>query len=208
MEITYHGGNCLRIVAKKASIVVDDNLSSLGQKTIVKPDDIVLVTSDHLKASTSGRLVIAQPGEYEVSDISIQGIAARGSMDEAGTNNATMYKITSDDISLLVLGHVFAEITDEELEEIGHVDVLVTPVGGHGYTLDGVDALKLIKKIEPKMVVPTHYADSALKYEVPQDGLEEAFKGLAMEPVETVPKLKLKASDIPDSIQLHVLERS
>lgn len=207
MEITYHGANCLKINVKKATIVVDDNLASLGLKTVTKPEDIVLVTSNIVSAAP-GRLVLTQPGEYEVSDISIQGIAARGSMDEAGTQKATMYKISSDDINVVILGHVFAEITDEELEELGHVDVLFVPIGGNGYTLDGVDALKVIKRIEPRIVVPTHYADSAIKYEVPQASLEEGVKSLAMEPVEAVPKLKLKASDIPENLQLHVLERS
>ena len=207
MEISYYGGNCLKINAKKASIVIDDNLASLGHKSVSKPDDIALTTSDHIGHGV-GRLVIAGPGEYEVSDISIQGVAARGSMDEPNTKKATIYKITADDITVAVLGHVFAEITDEEFEELGHIDVLFVPVGGNGYTLDGVDALKLIKKIEPKVVVPTHYADSSIKYEVPQASLEDAVKGLAMEPSQTVQKLKLKAAEIPENLSLYVLERS
>lgn len=207
MEITYFGANCVRINVKKATIVVDDNLASLGLKTATKPDDIVLVTSGHIDTA-KGRIVMKQPGEYEVSDISIQGIAVRGSMDEAGTALATIYKISSDDINVAVLGHVFAEITDAQLEEIGHVDVLLVPIGGNGYTLDGVDALKVIKKIEPRIVVPTHFADSAINYEVPQASLEDGIKSLAMEPVETLSKLKLKSVDIPDSLQLYVLERS
>ena len=166
-----------------------------------------MVTADHI-GSVGGRLSIAQPGEYEVSDISVQGVGARGSMDEEGTKKATIYKITADDITVVVLGHIFGDITDDEVEELGHVDVLFVPVGGNGYTLDGVDALKVIKKIEPKVVVPTHFADSALKYEVPQATLEDALKTLAMEPSQTVPKLKLKSIDIPDSLHLYVLERS
>lgn len=207
MEITYHGGNCLKINAKKATIVIDDNLVALGQKSITKPDDISLVSSDHV-GSAGGRLVIGMPGEYEVSDISIQGVAARGSMDEANTLKATIFKISADDITVVILGHVFADITDDEVEDIGHVDVLFVPVGGSGYTLDGVDALKLIKKFAPKVVVPTHYADGALSYEVPQAKLEDAIKALAMEPSQTVQKLKLKSVDIPESLQLYVLERS
>ncbi len=47
------------------------------------------------------------------------------------------------------------------------VDLLIVPVGGNGYTVDPVGAMKLIKAIEPKLVVPSHYADKALKYPVP-----------------------------------------
>ena len=207
MEITYHGANCLKISAKKANLIVDDNLVSLGLKDVTKLEDISLITSDNIKAKT-GRIVVSSPGEYEISDISIQGVGARGSMDEAGTKKATIYKLAADDITVVILGHVFADITDDEVEELGHVDVLFVPVGGNGYTLDGVDALKLIKKIEPRIVVPTHYADKEVKYEVPQASLEEAIKDLAMEPAQTVPKLKLKSLDIPLTLQLVVLERS
>lgn len=207
MELTYYGGNCVKINAKKATIVIDDNLNTLGQKSITKADDITLVTSEHIKVEP-GRMVIASPGEYEVSDISIQGVAARGAMDEPTTKKATIYKLSAEDINVVILGHVFHDITDDEVEELGHVDVLFVPVGGNGYTLDGVDALKLIKKIEPRIVIPTHYADSALTYEVPQATLDDAIKALAMEPAQTTPKLKLKAADIPEALQLYVLERS
>ena len=88
------------------------------------------------------------------------------------------------------------------------VDVLVVPVGGNGYTVDPVGALKLIKAIEPKLVVPTHYADKALKYPVPQQDLAAALKELAMETKETVAKLKLKPAELTDVTQLIVLEKS
>jgi hypothetical protein len=57
------------------------------------------------------------------------------------------------------------------------------------------------------LVIPTHYDDKAVKYEVPQAPLEEALKVLALEPKETVAKVKLKASELAESTQLIVLER-
>jgi L-ascorbate metabolism protein UlaG (beta-lactamase superfamily) len=85
---------------------------------------------------------------------------------------------------------------------------LAIPVGGSGYTLDPVGALTVIKEIEPKLVIPTHYADKAVKYEVPQVDLDHALKELAMEPKETVAKLKLKSGELSDVMQLVVLETS
>jgi len=84
---------------------------------------------------------------------------------------------------------------------------MFVPVGGNGYTLDAIGALKLIKKIEPKLVIPTHYDDSGLKFPVPQQTLEEALKSLAMEPKETVTKLRLKSGELGDVTQLIVLEK-
>lgn len=208
MDLQYYGANCVRIAGKKAVVTIDDNLNELGLKAVTKPGDIVLFSAEHKEVPKDAKLVIDQPGEYEVSDISIQGIAARSHMDEAGKQSATMFKIIADDVRIVVVGHVYPELSDKQLEAIGTVDILLIPVGGNGYTLDPVGALKIIKKIEPKMVIPTHYADKAVKYEVPQQELEVAIKELAMEPKETVDKLKLKAGDfLSDVTQLVILSR-
>lgn len=207
MELQYFGANCLRLNVKKASLVIDDNLEDLGAKPVTKNGDIALFSGPHGTPAAETKLVIDHPGEYEVSEVSIQGIAARAHTDEEGAKTATIFKVVGDDIRLVVTGHIFPELSDDQLEAIGSVDVLVIPVGGNGYTLDAIGALKIMKKIEPRIIIPTHYADTSLNYPVPQQELETALKELAMEPKETVPKLKLKANDIGETTELIVLER-
>lgn len=206
MDIQYYGANCVRIVTKKAAITIDDNLAELGLKGVTKPGDIALFTGKHAQPQADVKLIIDQPGEYEVSDISIQGVGAQAHLDESGLN-ATMLKIISEDIRLAVAGHIHPDLTDEQLEALGTVDVLIVPVGGNGYTLDGIGASRVIKELEPKLVIPTHYEDKTVKYEVPQAPLEEALKVLALEPKETAAKVKLKVSELAESTQLIVLER-
>jgi hypothetical protein len=208
MDIQFYGANCIAIGTKQARVVIDDNIADLGGKPVAKPGDIALFTGMHTDQSQSAKIVIDQPGEYEVSGVSVYGIAARSHMDEEGRRTATMYKLVVDDLRLLVTGHVYPELSDSQLESIGMVDVMFVPVGGNGYTLDGTGALKLIKKVEPKLIIPTHYDDNGLQYPVPQQELEQAFKSLAMEPKEAVAKLKLKSGDLADGMQLIVLEKS
>lgn len=208
MEIEFHGANCFSLSSKKARVVVDDNLDKLGLKSVTKAGDIALFTLETTPSKAEPKLVIEQPGEYEVSNVSVQGVAARSHMDEEKKTSATMYKVIIDDVRIGVIGHVYPEISDDQLEELGTIDVLLIPVGGNGYTLDPIGALKIIKKIEPKLVIPSHYADKSVKYEVPQQELSEAVKGLSMEPKETVDKLKLKPSDLmTEGTQLVVLKR-
>lgn len=208
MDIQYFGANCVKISGKKGSVVVDDNLSSYGLKPIHKPSDILLYTKPQEEnKKTEAKLMIDQPGEYEASDISIIGIAARPHTGEQDDSSAIMYKITIDDIRVAVVGHVHPDLKDTQLEALGVVDVLVVPVGGHGYTLDGVGAHELIKEIEPKLVIPTHYLDKAIKYEVEQTDLQTAVKALGMEIKETLPKLKVKPSDFSEGTELIVLQR-
>lgn len=207
MEFQYFGANCVKMVTKDASIVVDDELQALGLKSITKDGDITIATRFDMPVAESGQLSIKQPGEYEVSKVAIQGIPVRSHMDEEGKQSATIFKLTTTELRVAVVGHIHPDLDEEQLEAIGIVDVLIVPVGGNGYTLDAIGALKVIKKIEPKIVIPVHYNDPKIKYEVPQVELEDALKNMAMEPTETTDKLKLKASDLPENTQLIVLNR-
>lgn len=208
MDLQFYGANCVVASGKQARIVIDDNLAELGAKSVTREGDIALLTASHEQPAPGVKLLIDQPGEYEVAGVSVYGISARGHMDEEGKKTATMYKLVAEDLSILVTGHIYPELSDDQLEAIGMVDVMIVPVGGNGYTLDGIGALKLIKKVEPKLVIPTHYDDPRLNFDVPQQTLEQALKSLAMEPKETVAKLKLKPADLGEVTQLVVLEKA
>lgn len=207
MEIQYFGGNCISIATKKARIVVDDNLADLGLKSITADDYISVFTTVPEKLPKS-RLTFSDPGEYEASEISIFGLPARSHMDEEGKASATIFKIQVGDTKIAITGHIHPNISEDHLEELGAVDILFIPVGGNGYTLDAVGALSIIKKIDPKLVIPTHYDDPKINYPVPQQPLAEALKTLSMEPKDTLTKLKPKPADFSDSTQLIILERS
>lgn len=206
MELQFYGANCVRLSTKKVKIVVDDNLKQLGLKAVTKPEDISLRTNK-MVPQQEARFTADMPGEYESSGAVIKGVAARSHLDEEGKSSATIFVVTADDVKVAVLGHIYPELSEEQLEQIGLVDIAVVPVGGNGYTLDGVGALKVIKQIEPKVIIPTHYADKGIKYEVPQQELAEALKGLGMEPTETTAKYKPVLSSLTDTTQLVVLER-
>jgi L-ascorbate metabolism protein UlaG (beta-lactamase superfamily) len=207
MDLQFYGANCITLSYKGVRIVVDDNLSELGTKGILKNDDVALFTTQH-PGPMPARLMLDGPGEYEVSDISIIGLGARSHMDEDGKKSATMFKLVIGEIDILVTGHIYPQLSEAQLESIGMIDVLIVPVGGNGYTLDPIGALKLIKDIEPKLIIPTHYADSALNFPVAQQDLEVAIKEIGTEPKEAVAKLRIKPGELSDVTQLVILEKS
>ena len=207
MEFQYYGANCIKISTKRASVVLDDNLSDLGGKSPMKAGDIALYTGAHGGSGVETKIVIDQPGEYEVSNVSIHGVSARAHMDEEDKKTATVFKITTEDIKVLAVGHIYPELSDQQLEEIGMIDIMLLPVGGNGYTLDVVGALKVIKMVEPKLIIPTHYDDTTLNYPVPQQPLDEVIKQLGIESQETLPKLKIKSGELPEIIKVVILEK-
>lgn len=207
MELEYLGGNCIKLTTKKGTFLIDEgDLVKLGQKAPAKAPSVSLCTTVP-DAKSSAEFVIDSPGEYEISDVSVQGIAARGLNDESGSKTNTIYRLVVDDVRIVIAGNVSPELSDSQLEAIGTVDILFVPVGGAGVALDGLGALKLIRKIEPKMVIPTYYADKGLKYDPIPVSLEEALKAISMEPTETLDKLKLKGHAFAEVTQLVVLNR-
>lgn len=203
MDVSFHGANCVSFSYKTSRIVVDYNTDILGKKSVLKPTDVALYTSVGATDSTA-RLVFNSPGEYEIGDISIVGIETKAFMGD--NEKATMYKLSTSDIDMLVTGNISENLSAEQLETIGNVDVLIIPVGNNGYTLDPAGVLKLIKDIEPKVVIPTHYSGPGLNYPVKQIELSEAIKEMAMEPAQTLSKLKVKRNDLSEVTQLIVLE--
>lgn len=208
MEIRYHGANCVRLSDKKVVLTVDDNLKQLGVKTVTKPQDIALYT---FNATTNkdnpGRFLIDGPGEYEISGVSIKGMPAQAHIDKEG-QNATIYLIKIDNFNIVVLGHIATALDDEQIETLGIVDVLIIPVGNSGYTLDAAEAVSVIKKIEPKIVIPTHFADKAIKYEVPQIDLQQFLEAIGVSEPESSEAFTLKEKELGDKTRVIVLKRS
>lgn len=208
MDIQFYGANCIIITTKQVRLVFDDNLALLGSRGVTREGDVCLFTTTHPESIVGAKLTIDTPGEYEVNGVSIHGIQTRAHMDGETERNAVMYKVTIGETRVLVTGHIFPVLSETRLEDIGLVDIMVVPVGGNGYTLDPTGALQVVKQIEPKVIIPTHYEDTALKFDVPQQSLDDALKTIGMEPKEALKKFVYKPIEIGEATQLVVLEKS
>jgi len=210
LEIEYKGGNGIVLSTKKANLVVDPKLSVVGLKDMNVKDAIEVATEERfaLKAD-SARLQIEGPGEYGVADFDIRGVAVQRHLDtDQDPKRSTIYRIVVGGFRVAVVGNMFGKLSEEQLEEIGVIDILIVPVGGGGYTLDPIGAVAVTRQIDPRVVIPVHYADDALKYEVPQAPVDEFVKDLGVD-VEEVEKYKLKQiSSIPAGLTLVKLARS
>lgn len=207
MELTYHGANSIRIDVKKDTFIIDGNLKQYGLKEVTANDAVYIATQHDFSPLGGDALHITGPGEYEVKNISVKGIAAKRMIDHDDSYKATLYRIGLGGVTIAVLGHVSVPLSDDELEGLGVVDIAIVPVGGNGYTLDATQAAAVIGQLEPKVVIPTHYADSALNYEVPQNGLEEFLKVMGGTH-ETVSSYKIKGDVLPPQLTVVEITRS
>lgn len=207
LEIEYKGAGCVVIETKKTKVVTDPLLP--GQSSLEKTNDaVILATEPRFVADNGAKLVIDGPGEYEVGDFSVRGEAAKRSIDHSDENNTTIYRIEVKDVRIGLLGNIAAPLSEDQLEALGVLDILILPVGGNGYTLDAVAAASLIRQIDPRVVIPVHYQDSAVTYEVPQAPLDEFTKELAVT-VEQVTKYKVKsAASLPATLTVVEVQRT
>ena len=208
-ELSYRGGNSVVITTKSDELYIDPNQTSNGLKEPKLKNDVQLATEKRfLLDIDNDRPQLEGPGEYEVGPFTITGFDVNHHVDHDGSMKAACYRVAIQDVAIGVIGNIQPKLEEEELELLGLVDVVVIPVGGGGYTLDAKEAVSLIRKIEPKIVVPIHYREAGINYEVPQDNLDEFIKELEA-PVEKASKLKLKSlNDIPPTLTVYQLERT
>ncbi|TSC56923.1 MAG: beta-lactamase fold-like Zn-dependent hydrolase [Parcubacteria group bacterium Greene0714_21] len=205
MQIFWKGQACFQILTSRGkdsqlSIVVDPYEESIGLKLPSLQADILLVTHNHFdhnnaKDVKGSPFVISNPGEYDVKGVFVQGIFSfhddtQGK--ERGSN--TIYRIEVEGMRICHLGDLGQkELTQEQLNQIGDVDILFVPVGGV-YTIDGKEAARIVSQLEPKIVIPMHYALPKLKVKL--EGVEEFLKPMGAKNAVAEPKLLVKERDL------------
>lgn len=213
MDIVYLGHSSFRLKGKKATLVTDPfTPESTGLKFPKVDGDIVTISHNHadhnnVSAVEGTPQIVDGPGEYEIAEVSIFGIHTahdNKNGEERGPN--TVYVISIDGVVVCHLGDLGHKLSQEQLEEIGNVDVLFVPVGGV-YTIDPQEAVGVVSSIEPKVIIPMHYKVSGMKEDV-YGGLgtvEDFVKEIGMEPVRT-DKFTVAPEKLPEDRQLVVLE--
>ena len=204
MEISFKGANSVVIKGKSGTIVTDPT-DNVEVKEINNKDAITIVTQDDFIPKKAD-FVINMPGEYEHNDISILGVPVQRHIDPEG-KAGVMYRIIMDGVRIAVTGHINAPINDDDMETLGMVDVLIIPVGGGGYTLDAKDAASVTNQISPKVVIPTHFEDKDIKYEVPQESVDLFTKEVGANNIEKVSSFKTKNGAMPDVLTVYELKR-
>ena len=187
----------------------DPKLSLVGKKDLSVEDVVEVLTEDRF-ASTVGnpRVQFDGPGEYEVADVGLAGFPAQRHIDAEGSNS-TIYKLLIGGVRIAVLGNIDPKLSEEQLEQIGVTDIVVLPVGGGGYTLDATAAAVIVKQIDPRVVIPVHYSDPELAYEVPQDVLDTFLKEVGASGIDAGTKWKVKSTEaLPEQLTVVKIDRS
>lgn len=213
MTIQFLGVSCFKITTKvgneEVTIVTDPYSAKVGKLPRSLSADILTVsrrTHEHhnnIEAVAEGAFMIEHPGEYEVKGIPVYGSPAAHEKKEAKDyHRNTIFQFTVDGVRIAHLGGLEETLTDDQLAQLGEVDLLMIPVGG-GDVLSASAAADLVARMEPRIVVPMHYRMKGLDFSA---GDVSAFLKEAGAKTVEEDKLKIVKKDLPqDETRIHVL---
>ncbi|SHH07238.1 L-ascorbate metabolism protein UlaG, beta-lactamase superfamily [Thermosyntropha lipolytica DSM 11003] len=169
MKITWLGHASFIIETGGKKIITDPFEEKVGYPLYAGEVDIATVSHDHYDHNAvhllkGDPLVVKGRGVFELAGIKITGYPSyhdKRKGEERGEN--TVYKIESEELSILHLGDLGHILDDRMVEEIGRVDILLIPVGGV-YTINAEEAFALAQKINPRIIIPMHFATPALTF--------------------------------------------
>ena len=180
LTLTWHGQACFVLQSPSGTRVVMDPIP--GEIGYTPPGDIaadaITISHEH-QDHNNVALVKGKPKilrgltedkkgwtsvKAKVKDVSIRSVGVYHDPNQGkdrGLNAVFVFEAAGQRIAHLGdLGH---ELTDQQLKEIGPVDVVLVPVGGT-YTIDAAGATRVIEQLRPStIVIPMHYKTDVLK---------------------------------------------
>ncbi len=213
------GQACFKLKGKTTTVIIDPYDSEFTGLKLPRDltSEVVLSSHDHqdhnntdaIAASPSGNppMEFSEPGEYEVGGVVISGIDSFHD-DNGGSQRGknTIFHMLFDNLNIVHLGDLGqSKLTEEQVNQIGETDILLTPVGGV-YTIDAKAAADIVSQLEPKIIIPMHYKVEGLKFEL--EGVETFLKEMGAEGAAAQPKLSISREKLPEEPTVVVLSKN
>ena len=212
MEIIWYGHACFRLKDRNSTVITDPYDKSLGL-TLPRPKaDIVTISHpgphhgcvDAVKGEFK---VVNGPGEYEIGGIFVTGVQMfppkKNNNDNDAPSQNNVFVIYIEDLAICHLGDLNYIPTQNQVEDMGNIDVLMVPVGGKN-ALNAAEAAEVISLIEPYIVIPMHYSLPGLAIKL--DPVSKFLKEMGVAKAEPESSLKLTKSSLPDETQIVLMD--
>ncbi len=204
MHLSWLGQTTLKIQTKNSdkdvTILIDPYKPVKGDFPRSLSADLALFSrgSTDSITLTQDPFILETLGELERNGVMLAGFP--------GPDGTVIFKITAENMSLVHIGAIKQTLSEELIDKLGKIDILLIPAGGSPNYLDLELAAKLVTELEPRIVIPfaTHTdTDPNAK------PLESFLKELGLKPDATEKKFVIKAKDLPqEDMKLWVLEKN
>ncbi|MGE5416790.1 MAG: MBL fold metallo-hydrolase [Acidobacteriota bacterium] len=207
MKITWLGHSCFLVETNEQRIVMDPYDATIGYPLPQVEADIVTTSHAHRDHGAVDTVhgsphILNQPGEFKSNQVIITGVETFHD-DSQGRKRGKniVYKVDSEGLSLCHLGDLGHRPDSSLIKKIGHVDVLLIPVGGV-YTIAADEALEVAKLLHSEITIPMHFKTSALNFSLAP--VEDYIRNF--DTVIKLPFLEVTAENISTMSPVVVLE--
>lgn len=191
-------------------IVTDPYDKTCGYPVLKQQADVVLVSHGHhdhnaVENVTGASRIIDQAGEYDLGD-GVTVAAVEACHDEAGgakRGKTLLFSIRAEGLNAVHLGDLGHLPTAEQKAALGHVDVLMIPVGGF-FTIDAQTAKAAADALNARVVLPMHYK-TRVNADWPIARVDD-FLALYDVPAEELDQLRVCAGDLMCQPKVAVLQ--
>lgn len=155
MKLTWYGHSCFKAQFREGSVIFDPYSPGKVPGLILGELKADIVINSHMHGDhcyPGGVQLTGDDPAFAVREMMTFHDEKHGEL--RGENTVTV--ITGEGLTLAHLGDLGHELSDTQLAELGHIDILLVPVGGY-YTIDAAQAKRVIDSIAPKIAVPMHY---------------------------------------------------
>ncbi|MDD4495149.1 MAG: MBL fold metallo-hydrolase [Eubacteriales bacterium] len=172
MKIKWLGHSCYHITLSNGIRILTDPFDETTGYTVPSVEaDIVTSSHDHfdhnyVKCVRGEYKFLKTTDEYSENGVRIYGISTFHDSvggKKRGSNIIFVYEI--DGLRLCHCGDLGHLLSEEQLAEIGKVDILMIPVGGT-YTINAVQANAVKEAIRPNIVIPMHYKTDWMNFPI------------------------------------------
>ncbi|NMM61601.1 MBL fold metallo-hydrolase [Clostridium sp. P21] len=175
MIITWLGHSSFLIEDSHGRKILTDPFDeSVGYKVFEGNVDLVTISHHHFDHDYTQKVnfnnLIDKSGFFNLCDIPVKGIPSyHDKVKGAKRGENVIFVLDVDGYKVCHLGDLGYVLSQDEIENLGHIDILLIPIGGN-YTINGKEASKVAKAINSSIIIPMHYKTPLLSFEL--EGLE------------------------------------
>lgn len=188
MKITWLGHSCFCVESAGYRVVLDPYLNVRGYGPLRLRANGVLCSHEHFDHNYRDAVALEEGGP---SPFTVE-TAATLHDDQGGKlrGQNTVHILRAKGLTVVHLGDLGHQLTDEQAAKLRRCDVLLLPVGGT-YTVDAAGAKAVAEAVAPRVIVPMHYRLGGLGFEK----LTTLDEFLALFPAEQVHLLEENTFD-------------
>lgn len=159
MEISLNGQNAFLVKTVSGAVICDpvDEEEATFVPSSAADDTVVtaVLTSNPSKSTfrrqIAGTDAISHPGEYEIGDLGLRGIALPAGPGAESKNTITSFRIDAEGLAVYMLGLAKSSLDARTVQLIGRVDVLLLDVAR--LKMDTKELSSLISSLDPSLVL-------------------------------------------------------